>query len=167
MVVEGGVTPLAHLASWAWFHGGDIDSRLIGVVGRALLVAGMAAGRLTVVGVLLAWLLRQDGRRGTRMLGRLATAGYAIPGTVLAVALFVPLAGLSEWLSTTLSGWSSSTIRIALHAGLATLLLGYGARFLTVATHPIEGQLMRVSPAMEDVARSLGSSTWDMPRSCL
>ncbi|MCK5858752.1 iron ABC transporter permease [Abyssibacter sp.] len=164
VVIAGAIAPLAQLASWAWFHRADIDSRLIGFAGHSLLLAGMAAGLLTVVGLLLAWLLRQDGRRGTRMLGRLATAGYAIPGTVLAVALFVPLAGLSEWLSTTLSGWSSSTIRIALHAGLATLLLGYGARFLTVATHPIEGQLMRVSPAMEDVARSLGSSTWDMAR---
>lgn len=163
VVLAGAGAPLAQLASWSWLHRADVDARLLGFATHSLMLAGMAAGLLTVLGLGLAWVLRQDPRPGTRLLGRTATAGYAIPGTVLAVALFVPLAALSATLSSAVEAVGSPW-RIALHTGLATVLLGYVARFLTVATHPIEGQLMRVSPAMEDVARSLGCNNWQIAR---
>ncbi|MEN8820000.1 MAG: iron ABC transporter permease [Abyssibacter sp.] len=163
VVMAGAVAPLAQLGVWAWQHRADIDARLLDFASHSLLLAAMAAALLTVLGLGLAWVLRQDTRAGTRWLGRTATAGYAIPGTVLAVALFVPLAALSTLLTSGLEALGNPA-RIALHTGLATVLLGYAARFLTVATHPIEGQLMRVSPAMEDVARSLGCNNWQIAR---
>lgn len=160
VVVIAAAAPLIQLAVWAFSHRADADRRLLGFAGHSLALSAMAAALITALALWLAWMTRHDRRRGTHLLAGLATAGYAVPGTVLAVALFVPLAAVSGWLSAGLSAWQDAPVRVALHTGLATLLLGYVARFLTVAHKPIAGQWLRVTPTMEDMARGLGVTGW-------
>lgn len=93
-------------------------------------------------------------RLGARVLG----LGYAVPGTVIAVGVLIPLATFDN----ALDAWMSRTWGI--HTGLlitgtvAALLYAYLVRYFAVAHQPIEAGLARITPQMEASARTLGAS---------
>jgi len=82
---------------------GDRSRRaLLGFAGRSVAIA--ASGALVVVAAAVAYgyAMRGERRPWVRGFGRLATAGYAIPGTVLAVGLFAPVSALNDRLQAVL-----------------------------------------------------------------
>jgi iron(III) transport system permease protein len=89
-----------------------------------------------------------------RSLSRVATLGYAIPGTVLAVGFFVPVA----WLSRMLNQYFGNGTVVALQSGLAVIFLAYLARYLAVGHGPVESALLRIRPGVEEAARGMGVS---------
>jgi iron(III) transport system permease protein len=92
-----------------------------------------------------------------RSLGRLATVGYAIPGTVLAVGLFAPLAALSNRVQDGLDAvLGSSAPQVFLQGTLLTMFVAYLARFLAVGTGPIESGLARIHGNLDEAAAILG-----------
>jgi len=86
-----------------------------------------------------------------QFLTRLMTIGYSIPGTVLAIGLFVPLAWLSKVLVTKL-GFTN----LLFTGGVFALLLGYSIRFFAVSYRPLDAQMQRLSTHFEEVSESLG-----------
>jgi len=73
--------------------------------------------------------------------------GYAIPGTVLAVALFLPLQYLQK-----------ISLPQFLFGGVFALITGYVVRFLSVGISPLKNSSQRRPSLFEDAARSLGIS---------
>lgn len=88
------------------------------------------------------------------LIGRLLTVGYAIPGTVMAVGLFVPLAMSSNALAAL--GWKTQLLTGSLFA----LLLGYMIRFFAVSYRPIDSQLQRFSSNLEEMSESFQVTGW-------
>ena len=145
------LAPGLQLLAWAIKHAGDFDARYWRFASHSLSLAAMAAGLLVAGALALAWAQRGGGRL-PRLAARAAQSGYALPGAVLAVALFWPLALASGWINArTPDTWP----QVLLHTGLLTLLLAYCARFMAVASQPVESAFLRITPAMEDAARSL------------
>lgn len=132
----------------------EFDVRYWQLAANTLLLAGGASVLIAATALLLAFATRYSAGKITGLLARLATLGYAIPGTVLAVGFFVPVAALSRWLNST--GLPGEGTVIALQSGLAVVLLAYLARFLAVAHGPIDSALLRISPNVEDAARGMG-----------
>jgi iron(III) transport system permease protein len=151
------VLPLLQLLIWSVRNVGDIDSRYWGFIGRSLVLAGSGAVVIVCASLALAYIERSRSNRPTRLLVRLATLGYAIPGTVLAVGIVVPIVllnnQLQEWLRTWL-GPSAPTLM--LQGTLLAVLIAYLARFLTVGFNPIESGLQRVTRSIDEAAASLG-----------
>ena len=153
------VMPLLRLLAWAhstW------DSQLNQVLwqhtAHSVGLALMSAVVITLVALLLALAKRQDRSRAATVLTRVATLGYTIPGTVLAVGVFVPVA----WLDNQLLGWfdwPEGTMAV-LKGSVAVMLLAYAIRFLAVAFSSCEAGLERISPHQEEAARSLGVTGW-------
>ena len=77
---------------------------------------------------------------------RLSGVGYAVPGSVAAVAVYVPLA----WLDRRLPG-------LLLTGTMAGLVLAYLVRFHALALLSVESRLTRIDPSLDDAARSLGA----------
>lgn len=152
LVLIAALAPIAQLLAWAVQHATDFDQRYWAFASHSLGLSAMAVGLLLLGALALAGLQHRTGRTG-RLLVRAAQTGYALPGAVLAVALFTPLA----WLSNTLNAATpDSWAPILLHTSLATILLAYFTRFMTVASHPIEAGQLRITPSLRDAARSLG-----------
>jgi iron(III) transport system permease protein len=144
--------PALLIASWSVrSFAGEFDVRYWTFAGNSLKLAAMAAGLIVLLGLLLAYAARAHHGAINQVLTRLATAGYAIPGAVLAVGFFVPVAMLSRSL-TNLSGG----IAVSLQSGLLVILLAYAARYLAVAHGPIDSALLRINPNVEDASRGLG-----------
>lgn len=134
----------------------EFESRYWQFAGNSLVLAGLAAVIIASVALLLAFATRYAPGRLNRFLARLATLGYAIPGTVLAVGFFVPVAALSRFLNGTF--WPDGGTVIALQGSLAVVLLAYLARYLAVAHGPLDSALLRIRPSIEDAARGMGVS---------
>lgn len=137
----------------------DLDSRYWDFAWHSVLLAGIGALMVVAVALLLAYAGRQ--RPGTAMTWtqRLATLGYAFPGTVLAVGLFIPVAALDNWLIDRGRSWFGFGGTDILKGTLLVMLLAYLVRFLAVGFGPIDSGLHRITRSIDEAARNLGSST--------
>lgn len=87
---------------------------------------------------------------------RIAAMGYAIPGSVIAVGVLIPVAGLDN----IIDRWMRSTFNIStgllLSGTIASLIFAYLVRFLAVAFGSVESSLNKIAPSLDDASRSLG-----------
>ena len=89
---------------------------------------------------------------------RLATLGYAFPGAVLAVGLFIPVAALDNWLIAGRAWFGFEGTEI-LQGTLLVMLLAYLVRFLAVGFGPVDSGLHRITRTIDEAARNLGTGT--------
>ncbi len=134
----------------------EFDAGYWQLAANTLTLSAGAATMITAVAIVVAVTVRRSPGALNRSLARMATLGYAIPGTVLAVGFFVPVAWLSRVLSRWLAGDGGTVI--ALQSGLAVIFLAYLARYLAVAHGPVESALLRIRPTIEEAARGMGVS---------
>lgn len=130
--------------------------RFVTLATNSFTVAALAALLAVVLAVLVAYARRLDPRPATRLAHAAAGMGYALPGSVIAVGLLIPLAqfdnALALWLKAQF-GWNTGLL---FTGGVAALVYAYLVRFLTAALQTVDSALHRVTPHMDDAARSLG-----------
>lgn len=156
-VLLGFVAPAAYLVHQAWARlaqEGGLSAALIASLRNTVLLALAATVCAVLAGLLVAWVSRQGMRSAlpTRWPVRLASLGYAIPGTVLAIGLLPPALWLDARLADAL-GLSGLPLMMA---GV-WLLLGCSLRFLAIAASGVQSGLLRQPPALEQAARLLGA----------
>lgn len=142
--------PAMQLLAWSARHLADADLRLAQAGFDSVILGLMAAALTLLVATLLGYAARRAPTPLVRGASRVATLGYALPGALLAVGLFVPLAGFAAWISRT-TGWN-----FALQGSLVLMLLAYGVRFTAVAHAPIVAGLGRIRASLDESARLLG-----------
>jgi len=118
------------------------------------------AGTTAVIAVLLALLMAYAARLSRSVvasgMNRLVGLGYAVPGAVIAVGVLIPVTRLDNWLAGQWEHWFGSNPGLLLTGGIAALVYAYLVRFLAVALHTVESSLGKITPSMDDAARSLG-----------
>src|SRR5690606_13687061 len=105
--------------------------------------------------LLLSWFKRHYPDTATRAAVHLAILGYAVPGAVLAVGIFIPIA----WLDTHLVPLTNAlglSKPLVLKGTLFTMLLALVIRFLAVAFQSTDSAMQRVTRSQHDASRSLG-----------
>jgi iron(III) transport system permease protein len=124
---------------------------------RYTIVYSVVATAVTLAaGVAVAYAARVGRGALTRVASHLASLGYAVPGTVLAIGI-LPVV-------TSIEGLVDAGSRRTLGTGVGLFLLGSGAavvyayvtRFLTLAVGGAESGFSRVSMSLDDAARTLG-----------
>ncbi|MEN8170871.1 MAG: iron ABC transporter permease [Pseudomonadota bacterium] len=153
----GFLLPAGQLASWTLeTYQAVVDRRFMALVFNTLELASLA----TLLALLLALLLNYGRRlqptRTVRFAVRVASMGYAIPGTVIAVGVVIPFG----WFDNTLDSWMREQFAIStgllLSGTIAALLFAYLVRFLAVSLHAVETGLERITPSMDEAARAMG-----------
>lgn len=151
----GFALPAAALAGWAWKVAPlDLDLRYVDYALRTLSLAAMAALLCLALALVLGYATRAAATGVAPAAARVATLGYAVPGTVLAVGVVTALGVVDQGIRALTGGeglWLQGTV--------FALLLGYVARFLAVAHGPVQGGFARIRPSLEDAARGLGLRT--------
>jgi iron(III) transport system permease protein len=119
---------------------------------NTLELAALAAVVAVMLAVVLAYSARaMYGRRrnpAARVLSRLATLGYAMPGAVVAVGVLLVLSSIDKALG----------LGLLLTGSILGLIYAYVVRFMAVSFNSVESSMETVQPAMEMAARSLGAS---------
>lgn len=85
---------------------------------------------------------------------RLASLGYAVPGTVLAIGLLTPLLFTDRML-----GQVFGYPGLLLMGSTAGLVIAYVIRFVAIPAGSIEAGLTRIPPSLEQASRLLGESS--------
>jgi iron(III) transport system permease protein len=153
------VIPVLQLLVWsAQVFAEDFDSRYPSFVWHSVLLSAMAATLVALAAVVMAYALRLYRDWPTLFFSRLSTLGYAIPGTVLAVGIFIPVAWLDNQLIALLNDWFGMRVSAVLRGTLAVMLAAYTARFLAAGFNPIDSAMQRITRSQEEAARSMGYS---------
>lgn len=141
----------SHLTEWT-------DPAFVAAAGHSLLLAGLAALVTVVLAVVLSYAKRIVSGPGTAAAVRLSGLGYAVPGTVLAIGLLIPLAAADNALDALLRNTFGVSTGLLLSGSLFAITLAYVIRFLAVALGGVEAGLERISPNLDAAARTLGET---------
>ncbi|MEZ0213444.1 MAG: ABC transporter permease [Xanthobacteraceae bacterium] len=158
-VTGGFLLPAGHLAYTAfqrWRFAGLSDT----IVTEALATLRFAAGGTMLalaLGLIVTMAVRSGALANTLAL-RLASLGYAVPGTVLAVGLLVPLAGFDNALDQAARAVFDVSTGLLISGSGAALLIAYALRFLAIPVGGLEAGYGRISPTLDMAARSLGQT---------
>jgi iron(III) transport system permease protein len=150
VVVTAFLIPVLQLLRGAWWHVHELDLRYLALMGNSVTLGLVAALLTTAAGLVLAYAVRRQPGMLSSAIVRLATLGYALPGALLAIALYVPLARAAAALE---QGLGTGAL---LQGSLVLLLMAYGVRFLAVAHAPISGALLRIRPSLDESAMLQG-----------
>lgn len=138
----------------------EFGGRFVRLATNSFTVAALVALLAVAIAVLATYGARLAGatRGGTvaRMANRLVGLGYAVPGSVIAVGVLIPVTRLDHWLAGLWQDATGSNPGLILTGGIAALIYAYLARFLSIAVQTVEAGLIKVTPAMDAAARSLG-----------
>jgi iron(III) transport system permease protein len=123
---------------------------------NSLTLAAIAALLAVMVAALLAWANRLHPSPLRATANRVASLGYAVPGSVIAVGALVPFALFDN----ALDGWMRATFGLStgllLSGSIAALVFAYLVRFLGVGLSAVESGLTRIKPSLFAAARVLG-----------
>jgi iron(III) transport system permease protein len=133
-------------------------AELAGVLGNSLLVSTLAGGGAVGVGLLLAYGQRQRGGPLVRGAARVASVGYAVPGTVLALGVLIPAAALDNAVDALLRAWLGVSSGLLLSGTVAAVTFACILRFLALSFGTLEASLGKITRAMDHAARSLGAT---------
>ena len=157
--------PIGQLVIWAANSlVQDLDSRYLGFLWHSLLLSTLAALLTCTVALLLVYATRRHPDAATRNAVRIATLGYALPGTVLAVGMFVPLASLDNWIGEVTLQLFQIETGLMIQGTLVIMLLAYLTRFLAVSHSPIDSAMQRITSSIDEASMSMGINGWMMLR---
>jgi len=155
------VIPLLQLLWWVVQRGwADFDARYAGFVWHSLYLASLAALLVVALALVLAYARHHLADRSTQLAVQMASVGYAIPGAVLAVGMFIPVA----WLDNQLIELLGLPTNALLKGSVIVLLLALACRFLSVGLSPITSGFQRITHSQVLAARSLGVRGWALLR---
>ncbi len=126
--------------------------------GNSVMLAVLAAASTVVLAVILAYARRIARTRFVAVAVRLAGVGYALPGTVLALGLLIPLAALDNRIDAASRALLGLPLGLMMTGSLFALVLAFAIRFLAVSLGAIEAGMERVSPNLDAAARALGAT---------
>ena len=135
---------------------GNLSARFMTLARNSCLLAALAAAIAAAMALLLGFAAR-EGRFLSVLAGRVVGLGYAVPGSVIAVGVLIPVTRLDHWLADIWQQVGGTNPGLILTGGLAALVYAYLARFLAIALQTVEAGMARITPSMEAAARSLGS----------
>jgi len=133
-------------------------ARLAGLVGNSVVISGVTAVAAVILALTMAYAARLSKSRVAAAANRFAALGYAMPGAVIALGVLVPLGRLDNWLAGLIEEASGVKTGLLLTGTIAALVYACLVRFLAVALQTTEAGLARITPSMEDAARSLGAA---------
>lgn len=146
----GLIAPLAVLVSWATqavhSSASPLYSALAQPAANTAAISAVTAVLVSLAGLPLALLARQQRSPLGGWLVRLAYLGNSLPGLVIALALV----------------FFAATYLPALYQTLALLILGYAIRFLPLSIGATQSALAQVNPCYEEAGRSLGLPGWQV-----
>jgi len=161
----GFALPAGQLAWWTLSQGIDqFDRDFATLLWNSFSLAGMTAVLAVALAVLLAFSARLHRALAVQAATRIAGMGYAIPGTVIAVGVIIPLALLDYQLDSLLRARFGVSSGLLLSGTLVALVFAYLVRFLSVSLQSVESGLAKISPAMDVSAAGLGCRPWQMLR---
>lgn len=126
------------------------------LIWNSVTLAVLASLLITAIAAILTYAVRLQPSKLLRSVNRLAGLGYAVPGVVIAIGVLIPVTQLDHRLAHVLQNHFGLNVGLIFTGSIAALIYAYLIRFLALAQGTVETGLARITPSMDDAARSLG-----------
>ncbi len=141
-----------------------LTTRFATLVFNSFALASITAVIGVALALWLAYMARKSKSRLSANVNRLIGMGYAVPGTIIAVGVLIPVIRLDHLLVDQLNLWFGTTFGLLLTGSLGILVYAYLIRFLAVALQSVAAGLTKITPSMDDAAQSLGATRFGVLR---
>lgn len=153
------IIPVTQLFIWGLSNiSYDLDIRYLNLLKNSLLLGVIAAAITTIVGILLSYGSRFHKNFINFISVRISTLGYALPGAVLAVGIFIPFAWLDNKVISLLNNTFNINSGLIFNGTLFTVITAYIIRFLAVAYSSVDSAFQRIAVSIDESVRSMGLS---------
>lgn len=151
--------PLAWLLDAAWRYVNDTDwHAFVRMGGHSLGVAGSAALCATALAFAMLASNRRHGRG--QWWQRLASTGYAVPGTVLAIGVLMVTTTLDHALNDVSAALGFALPGLLLSGTLFAMGYAFICRFAAVGIGAVDSGFAHIPHSLDDSAALLGKSPW-------
>ena len=155
--------PITQLFIWAIdSFAEEFNQRYLGFLWHSLTLSGLSALLICVISTLMIYSVRRHPDMVSRIAVRIATIGYALPGVVLAVGIYIPLAWVDNWFSQMAMQLFSIETGFLFQGTFVVMLIAYMTRFMAVGYNPIDSAMQRVTFSIDEASMGLGVSGWGM-----
>ena len=164
-LVGGFLLPAGLLLRMAFTDGdAQFGRHFLQLAQNSVLLSGLTALLAVLLALLLGYAARVHDGPVMRWTHRLAGLGYALPGTVIAVGVLIPVTRLDHALmalAQDLFGWQ---LGLLVTGSIAALVYACVVRYLTAAMQSVDAGLAKITPSMDQAARMLGHTPWQTLR---
>lgn len=152
------VLPVGQLVVWI-IGRNEFDHRYLEFLWNTLRLGAVTAAIAVVAAVVIAYGLRLSRSRIVPAFAGLASMGYALPGSVIAVGVLGPLAFLDHSIDALLFSTLGISSGLLITGSMIGLVFAYLVRFLAVSYQTVDASLVKITPSMDMAGRSLGART--------
>ncbi|MEB3283458.1 MAG: iron ABC transporter permease [Lyngbya sp.] len=132
------------------------DRRFFEFAGNSLLVATVTGVLAIVIALIMAYGVRLQPSLEMRFSVQIAAMGYAIPGSVIAVGILIPLGRFDNAIDSFMRATFGISTGLLFSGTITALIFAYLVRFLAVSFGAVNSSLSKIKPSLDDAARSLG-----------
>lgn len=158
-ILTGFIVPALILLEMAITTGDALfGTRFLEFAFNSFILASSAALVAVGLAVMLSYGARLNPSAWVRGANRVAAMGYAIPGSVVAVGIMIPLAWADQQMNLFLRDSFGFMVGLVLSGSAFVLIYAYTVRFLAVSFNTVEASLGKVTPSMDAAARTLGQT---------
>ena len=159
-VFVGFIVPAWYLidATIARVRFAGVPPSILGEVLNTVVLSAVATLVAVATALAVVYAVRTGPEFLPRLFLRIASLGYAVPGTVLAIGLLPIITGIEAAVDTAATALLGVSTGLFLLGSGAAVIYAYVARFLAISAGSIEAGFSRVSPSMDAAARTLGAT---------
>tara|TARA_B110000211_G_scaffold43285_1_gene45304 strand:- start:6661 stop:8286 length:1626 start_codon:yes stop_codon:yes gene_type:complete len=154
----GFITPVTQLLLWAVFEAESLGWDFVSLAWNSFSLAFLAAIIVVVLAIILSYAKRTKPIKPVRTVIAMAGFGYALPGTIIAIGVLIPLAWADHSLIALFENFGWDNPGLILSGSLVALLFAYTVRFLAVALGSVQSGLEKIKPSLDHAGRSMGHS---------
>jgi iron(III) transport system permease protein len=155
-LIFGFIIPATQLLFWAVFEAEPLSWDFVTLAWNSFSLAFLAAIIAVTLAIILSYAKRTKPIKPVRTVIAMAGFGYALPGTIIAIGVLIPLAWADHSLIALFEslGWDSPGLLLS--GSLVALLFAYTVRFLAVALGSVQSGLEKIKPSLDHAGRSMG-----------
>lgn len=161
-IIIGFLIPAGVLLYWALFEAQTLNDDFFSLAWNSFYLAVLAAVIAVGLALVLAYAIRLHKSRSVRASVTVAGLGYALPGTIIAIGIIVPLAWLDHRIIDFVKSAFGGQVGLLLSGTLVALLFAYTVRFMAVSLGAVQSGLGKIKPSMDMAGRSLGLSPFQV-----
>ncbi|SMY36457.1 ABC transporter permease [Photobacterium andalusiense] len=131
---------------------------------NSLMVSLAAAIFAVLLALMVNFYQRLDGRSISTVPMRLASLGYAVPGTVLAIGVMIPLTSADHLVNDVAQSLDLGRPGLIFSGTMFAIIFAFVVRFAAVAIGSIESSLVKIPPSLDMAAKTMGYASTAMLR---
>jgi len=155
-LILGFIIPVTQLLLWALLEAEPLGWDFVALAWNSFSLAFLAAIITVLLAIILSYAKRAKPTKPMNTVITMTGFGYALPGTIIAIGILIPLAWADHKIIALFKYMSLDSPGLLLSGSLVALLFAYTVRFLAVALGSVQSGLEKIKPSLDHAGSSMG-----------